>query len=273
MAIANNVVFRIVIFAITVTAGCGNVKSMDVPYIFWCAQDGNSNIATTTGCWVEISGGTAILGCSSDDRGCRDWNADRREVEMDSFYMLEHEVTVGEYESIMGELPACHKYLEHKCADKYDKKKWPVVYIHSSKAIEYCDKVGGRLPTNDEWEYAARGGTTEKHYGVAMGAEVTDIAWVCENTDTQCYYNQVGQLLANEFGLVDTLGHVLELTADGNCIIEDGEVSYEECMIYTRGGGSGLCAEDIRVTLVTYPEDRLNLIEEGTGFRCVKDNL
>jgi formylglycine-generating enzyme required for sulfatase activity len=75
------------------------------------------------------------------------------------------------------------------------------------EANQYCAWAGGRLPTEAEWEYAARGGSPQARYG-DLGA----IAWSKDNAGNQTH--EVAAKLANGFGLYDTLGNVWEWVND-----------------------------------------------------------
>jgi formylglycine-generating enzyme required for sulfatase activity len=83
----------------------------------------------------------------------------------------------------------------------------PVESITWHEANEYCIKVGGRLPTEAEWEYAARGGTTESRYG-----NLNEIAWFQDNSEGRTH--PVGGKQPNDYGLYDMLGNVWEWTSD-----------------------------------------------------------
>jgi len=74
-------------------------------------------------------------------------------------------------------------------------------------ARRYCEVVGGRLPTEAEWEYAARADSEDARYG-----DLDEIAWHRSNSGSKTH--PVGQKLPNAWGLYDTLGNVLEWVAD-----------------------------------------------------------
>ena len=83
----------------------------------------------------------------------------------------------------------------------------PIVNVSWDDAQAYCGWMGGRLPTEAEWEYAARGGSTEARYG-----NLDDIAWYGKNSGNQTH--DVAQKRANGFGLYDMLGNVWEWVSD-----------------------------------------------------------
>jgi formylglycine-generating enzyme required for sulfatase activity len=83
----------------------------------------------------------------------------------------------------------------------------PIVSVDWNDAQAYCGWIGGRLPTEAEWEYAARGGSTEARYG-----PIDEVAWYKVNSGDRMH--DVGQKRANGFGLYDMLGNVEEWVND-----------------------------------------------------------
>ena len=86
----------------------------------------------------------------------------------------------------------------------------PMVKVSWEEAAAYCAWLGGRLPTEAEWEYAVRAGTETKYW---WGDEMSDAcAWYSENASGSTH--PVREKRANPWGLYDTLGHVFEWCAD-----------------------------------------------------------
>ena len=82
----------------------------------------------------------------------------------------------------------------------------PVETVNWNEAKSYCEAIGGRLPTEAEWEYATRAGSTAARYG-----NLDEIAWYSENSGNQTH--EVGQKRANAFGLYDMLGNMWQWVA------------------------------------------------------------
>jgi formylglycine-generating enzyme required for sulfatase activity len=112
------------------------------------------------------------------------------------FWIAETPVTQAAWERVMGSKPSAYPGPDR-----------PVEQVSWEEAAAYCAKVGGRLPTEAEWEYAARAGSLEPRYGT-----LDAIAWYGANSGGQTA--QVRRKEPNAWGLCDTLGNVWEWVED-----------------------------------------------------------
>ena len=124
---------------------------------------------------------------------------------MSSFQILETEVTEAQYSAVMDANPSCNGGAG-RGADS------PVECVNWFNARTFCEAIGGRLPTEAEWEYAARGGTTTRYYCGDDAECLDDIAWY-DNNSSLVKHSVKGKA-PNAFGLYDMLGNVWEWTAD-----------------------------------------------------------
>ncbi len=123
-----------------------------------------------------------------------------------AFYMGKHEVTQGQWEAVMGGNPSRFKNCGADCP--VEQVSWDEVQAFI-RALDEQEGVPGRyrLPTEAEWEYAARAGTAEDRYG-----GLDEIAWYSGNSDDRTHL--AGRKAANAWGLHDMLGNVWEWVAD-----------------------------------------------------------
>jgi formylglycine-generating enzyme required for sulfatase activity len=123
----------------------------------------------------------------------------KHEVSVKDFYIDIYEVTQKNFKTVMGVNPAKHKV-----------ENYPAVQMTWHEANTYCKKVGKRLPTEAEWEYAAKGGTsTQYHWGEEFEGAY---AWIHKNSEFKPH--PVGQRKPNAYGLHDMAGNVAEWTSD-----------------------------------------------------------
>ncbi len=157
--------------------------------------------------YVWIPPGTFMMGCSPGDSGCAGYEEPSHQVTITKgFWIGQTEVTVGAYKRFSA--AAGHQMPEAPSFNKgWANANMPIVRVTWHDAQAYCGWVGGRLPTEAEWEYAARGGSAEARYG-----NIDDIAWYDKTSGDQPH--QVAQRRANGFGLFDVLGNVWELVND-----------------------------------------------------------
>jgi formylglycine-generating enzyme required for sulfatase activity len=133
---------------------------------------------------------------------------------------------------------------------KFQSDQNPVENVGWAQAQKYCRDVGGRLPTEKEWEYAAWAGTTTARYG-----NLDEIAWYSGNSGSTTH--PVGLKQPNAFGLYDMLGNVWEWTSD----------SYDSNNKAMRGGSWVDFSRNLRASV----RDRFGpgVWVSNLGFRCV----
>jgi formylglycine-generating enzyme required for sulfatase activity len=132
------------------------------------------------------------------------------------FYLGMHEVTQAQYERVMGSNPR-HRGAPSRGED------WPVVNVSWDEAVAFCRELMElprekdarrvyRLPTEAEWEYACRAGTTTRFCFGDNAAKLGEYAWFDGNSDGQSH--PVGQKKPNAWGLCDMHGNVFEWCHD-----------------------------------------------------------
>ena len=199
---------------------------------------------------VPIPGGKFKMGSPDGEKDREDDEGPQVEIEVEPFYMGKHEVTWGEYNEflqnyprIMGLTPRPPAIPENQWADAvsyptplYELEagpilermgrgpKFPAVIMSQHGAKEYTKwlskKTGRfyRLPTEAEWEYAARAGTTTAYHFGDDPAALKDNAWYFDNSPNEKNptgaYREVGQKTANPWGLYDMHGNVAEWVID-----------------------------------------------------------
>jgi iron(II)-dependent oxidoreductase len=169
---------------------------------------------------VAIPGGTFTMGCTAGDTECDEDEHPRHPVTLRSFYLDPTEVTVGAYRKCV-EAGRCTA-PRTKSDDEYcnwgygDRDEHPINCVTWEQARAYCGWAGGRLPSEAEWEYAARGGRNDWRY--PWGNETASCSRaVMDDGADGCGQDRtwpVGSKPANGFGLYDMAGNVWEWTAD-----------------------------------------------------------
>jgi formylglycine-generating enzyme required for sulfatase activity len=217
----------------------------------------------TVSAMVHIPGGTFWMGNQrGDEPGPHECCPDEtplHQVTLRSFWMDVTPVTQAEYQRVMGKNPS---YFSD-CAD------CPVENVVWYYANKYCSLVGKRLPTEAEWEYAARGGIDSARYG-----DLDAIAWYNANSGGRTH--PVGQKQPNAYGLYDMLGNVRQWCADwysknyyqSSPSHNPQGPSSSSWKHVTRGGGWGYDPAQVRAPYRGYVID---FSTYNLGFRCARD--
>jgi formylglycine-generating enzyme required for sulfatase activity len=145
-----------------------------------------------------IPKGSFEMGCSPGDEECNGDERPNHQVFLDGFWIGRHEVMQDQWKAVMGSNPSTNEGGER-----------PVESVRWEEAREFTRKLGQelRLPTEAEWEYAARGGLEAATYG-----SLDEIAWTSENSGSESH--PAGLKRPNRYGLYDMLGNVWEWCDD-----------------------------------------------------------
>ena len=168
---------------------------------------------------VKIKAGSFLMGSPKRELGRDEWESQCYVTLTQDYWIGKFEVTQAQYEAIMGNNPSEYKGSNH-----------PVERVNWYEAKAFCNKLNERyagelpagykfdLPTEAQWEYACRAGTTT---ALNNGTNLTSKD-KCSNLDEVAWYNgncnspqEVGQKRPNNWGLYDMLGNVGEWCRDG----------------------------------------------------------
>ena len=219
----------------------------------WRIRDNSSNIEM-----LLVPGGTFTMGCSPGDAECGSDESPAHQVTLtNAFYMGKTEVTQAQWQAKMGNNPS---YFSGQPNNPVEQVSWDTIQSFNSA-------TGLRLPTEAEWEYACRAGTTTARYG-----ELYAIAWYYQNW-TNYGTQPVAGKLPNALGLYDTLGNVWEWCQDWYGPYSSGSVtnptgpatgSYR----LERGGDWGDNSLYCRASQRTY--DTPDYVYSVVGFRVAR---
>ena len=157
---------------------------------------------------VRVEGGSFTMGGTSEQgKSVEKDETPVHQVTLSSFYMGETEVTQALWQAVMGSNPS-----------KYKGNNKPVENVSWDDCLEFIQKLNQltgrnfRLPTEAEWEFAARGGNKGHGYKFSGSNNVEDVAWL--DTNSKNTTHDVKTKPANELGLYDMSGNVHELCQD-----------------------------------------------------------
>jgi len=173
------------------------------------------------------------------------WIAPPTEVKLNPFRISQTETTVEDYEAYARSTSAKMPDPPASAAG-WKNKKFPMVRVTHAQASGFCKWAGGRLPTDAEWDFAARGGLAGATY--ANGNKISKAE---ANYGGNEGVKQVSSYTPNGFGLYDVLGNAAEWTSETTI----------------RGGHFGSSANELK--LASRSGGGANSAYHNTGFRCI----
>ncbi|MBP2656752.1 MAG: Sulphatase-modifying factor protein [Firmicutes bacterium] len=238
---------------------------------------------------VVVNGGTFSMG--DDSQAERQEEKPAHQVKVISFYMAKYEVTFAQYDAFckaMGRSP-------QPFDSGWGRGNCPVTYVSWQDAVEYCNWLsvkegltpaysgkgdttqcdfsanGYRLPTEAEWEYAARGGQTGGRYPYSGGSDAAIVTWYRDNSNDMTH--PVGEKQANELGIYDMSGNVSEWCWDRYGRYQDTTVDNPPGGLkgYSRSIRGGNCFSAAKYLSVSYRDlNEPEYHDRVLGFRLVR---
>ncbi len=231
----------------------------------WRVRDNSSNIEM-----LLVPPGTFTMGCSASDTfTCSfDENPTHPVTITQPFYMGRYEVTQAQWVAELGSNPSNFQSYA-------DSPSRPVEQVSWNMIQPFLTQNGLRLPTEAQWEYAYRAGTTTAfHNGSSAESTLNTIAWYLSNSDNQTH--AVGGKSANALGLHDMSGNVQEYCKDwysgtyySASPVYDPEGPTSGSYRPMRGGSWGASSYGSRASARNYGNP--NYANSNYGFRVVKN--
>ena len=233
---------------------------------------------------VKIPGGTFIMGSPESEKGRDDDESPEHEVTVSGFYMAKFQVTQAQWKQV-ADLPQIARELKPE-PSHFQGENLPVEEVSWYDAVEFCQRISKatgkeyRLPSEAEWEYACRAGTTTPfNFGETITSELVNYNgdYTYANEAKGFYRREttpVGSFPANGFGLYDMHGNVWEWCADtwhdsyegapnDGSAWTTGEVS----KYVLRGGSWDFNPQNCRSAI--RPWNAPDVDNNDRGFRCV----
>ena len=207
---------------------------------------------------VYVEGGTFVMGATSE-QGSDAYDNEKpvHSVTLSGYYIGKCEVTQELWEAVMGSNPSNFKGAQN-----------PVERVSWNDCQNFIKKLNSltgrtfRLPTEAEWEYAARGGNKSLHYKYSGSGNIGDVARYWDNSGKKTH--AVGTKSPNELGIYDMSGNVMEWCSDWYGYYSAGAQTNPQgpssgSYRVLRGGSWFISARDCRVS------DRFNVDPDSSG--------